>query len=401
LSVVAWAAAVVCAGRGDCQRLCCFLTLFFADRMTEHKTRMAAGRKAVLLPDTVRIGQRLRERRRALRLTQEELVERAGLSRPTLMRWEKGEIPRSIATRRLQLLEAALQVPQGWLLGHDAEPVPSAVSGLGIAMLPIEAHTGHVNRQTGSAMDIGRQAARLRMELGLEVPEVANACHQLSATLREWEQGTFRVALTGERLRAWETALRLAPGQLLAPPASHPLVHRGRWHVVIEAQTVEMSIHRVAQCLATRGRNLIQPLQPLKPRAERDAALLAHRYTSDRHRQPLIDVAVLHGITLNHAHQTIARMIERAALFEFDIPVLAPFLLAGEEGAQPVIAISDGCTKAQLGPTLRVRDVARFVREILVAAKVRARTADATRSLVKAGRNGYRGPGDARGRVTG
>jgi hypothetical protein len=93
-------------------------------------------------------------------------------------------------------------------------------------------------------------------------------------------------------------------------------VRDGRWRVLLEADTLETAIRRVAECLATRGRNLTRPEQPLGARASRDAHVLAHRYDVSTHHWPLIDVAVTYGMTLSHAHQTIAGMITRAAQFE-------------------------------------------------------------------------------------
>jgi hypothetical protein len=181
----------------------------------------------------------------------------------------------------------------------------------------------------------------------------------------QWEQGTFPKALTAARLRAWARALLLAPDQLLAPPATHPGVRDGRWRVVVEAETLETAIRRVTECLATRGRNLVRPAQPLEANAGRDADLLAHRYGIGTRRWPLIDVAVAYGITLSHAHQTVAGMIARAAPFEFDIAVLDAIVKNGAAGPSSTCAGADVRVRELLGPTLSMEHAAAFTGEIL------------------------------------
>ncbi|MGF6508557.1 transcriptional regulator with XRE-family HTH domain [Paraburkholderia sp. 32] len=225
-------------------------------------------------------------------MTQRDLAVRAGVARVTLQRWEKGRWPRTVAAATVDALEAALQVPPGWLLGPGTQPLPDP--GLPAADAAARADGDPQSRiPTARCCEIGPHARRLRSELGLCVAEVARACHVSDATLLRWEQGTFPKALTVARLRGWERALLLAPGQLLAPPASHPGVGDGRWRVTIGTETLEAAIHRVAACLATRGRNLLQPEQPLDAKAARDADLLAHRYGVGAHRRPLVDLGRL------------------------------------------------------------------------------------------------------------
>lgn len=74
------------------------------------------------------VGERARERRRSLGMSRAELSERAGLSVATLFKWEAGELPRSIRSSRLLLWEAALALPEGWLVtpGEEAPVVRAA-----------------------------------------------------------------------------------------------------------------------------------------------------------------------------------------------------------------------------------------------------------------------------------
>jgi transcriptional regulator with XRE-family HTH domain len=327
---------------------------------------MTRDREWIPRSDARRIAQRLRERRRAMGLTQDRLASKAGVARLTFLRWEKGGLPGSMPADSLRVLEATLQVPPGWLFSHAAQPVPDpAVRVDGASAFAVTGSGAHATGVAAMSCEaIGRHAARFRAELGFAIAEVAYACHVSTTTLSEWEQGKCH-PLTAQRLRTWERALLLAPGQLLAPPASHPGVLDGRWRVPVEADTLDTAIRRVAECLATRGRNLLMPEQPLDAQAGRDAELLAHRYGIGVHRWPLIDVAVSHGISLSHARQTIARMIARAAVFAFEIPVLDSIVEASAAGVSSTTAVADGRMRDLLGPSLSMERAAAFAREIL------------------------------------
>ncbi|CAE6836917.1 helix-turn-helix domain-containing protein [Paraburkholderia nemoris] len=313
---------------------------------------MSGGCEWIPRSDAWRIAQRLRERRKALGWTLAELAARAGVAQSTLVRWERGRWPDTIAAAMVNALDAALQAPQGWLLSRDTEPLPDPGGNAGSAVVQEGLSDLQARIPPARCREIGPHARRLRKELGLSVAEVARACAVSNPTLLQWEQGTFPKALTAERLRAWERALLLAPDQLLAPPAAHPGLRDGRWRVVVEAETLETAIRRVAECLATRGRNLVRPEQPLDAQAVRNADLLAHRYGIGAHRWPLIDVALAYGITLSHAHQTIARMIVRAAQFKFDIAVLDAIVEVSAAGLSWTTAVANGRMGYLLGPSL-------------------------------------------------
>lgn len=326
---------------------------------------MAGMRVWIPRSDVPRIAQRLRDRRKALAITQDDLAVRAGVARVTLVHREQGRWPHTVAAVTVNALEAALQVPPGWLLGPGTRPLPDPVFNAADAV----AREGEGDSETrippSRCREIGPHARRLRSELGLGVAEVARACHVSRPTLLQWEHGTFPKALTVARLRTWERALLLAPGQLLAPPASHPGVGDGRWRVTIGTETLAAAIHRVAACLATRGRNLLQPEQPLDAQAARDADLLAHRYGVGAHRWPLVDVAVSYGIDPSHARQTVARMVARAAGFAFRIAVLDDMLAVGAAGFSFTTAVADGRMRDLLGPSLSMEHAAAFAGDIL------------------------------------
>ncbi|WP_429291464.1 helix-turn-helix domain-containing protein [Paraburkholderia sp. CI3] len=326
--------------------------------------RMAGMRVWMPRSDVPRIARRLRDRRKASAMTQDDLAVRAGVAKPTLVHREKGRWPRTVAAATVNALEAVLQVPPGWLLGPETQPLPDPVFNAADAVARADSDP-QSRIPAARCREIGPHARRLRSELGLCVAEVARACHVSRPTLLQWEQGTFPKALTVARLRGWERALLLAPGQLLAPPASHPGVGDGRWRVTIGTETLEAAIHRVAACLATRGRNLLQPEQPLDAKAARDADLLAHRYGVGAHRRPLVDLAVSYGIDPSHARQTVARMVARAAGFAFRIPVLDDMLAVGAAGFSFTTAVADGRMRDLLGPSLSMGRAAAFAGEIL------------------------------------
>ncbi|MEX3968189.1 helix-turn-helix domain-containing protein [Paraburkholderia sp. EG286B] len=314
--------------------------------------------------DVPQIGQRLRDRREAVGLTQCELARQLGVGESTYVHWERGRLPGSVAEGMVRALEAALQVPQGWLLDHEVLPLPEPVLDAANAQASQRGCDGLPTRiSRARCRELGPHARRLREELGLSVAEVTQACGVSRPTLLQWEGGAFPKTLTADRLRAWARALLLAPEQLLALPAPHPGVHDGRWRVVIEAETLEAAIHRVAQCLATRGRNLLRPGQPLDKRARRNADLLAHRYGIGSHRGPLVDVAVSYGMAATELRKTVARLITRSAQFAFEIPVLDVVVTAG--GLSSATAIADDRVRDLLGPSLSMERAAAFAGEIL------------------------------------
>ncbi|MEX3982150.1 helix-turn-helix domain-containing protein [Paraburkholderia sp. EG287A] len=325
---------------------------------------MTREREWIPRPDAPQIAKRLRERREAVGLTQRELARQVGMAEWTYVRWELGRLPGSVAERVVRALEAALQVPEGWLLGHDVLPLPEPVFDAANVQVCGSGRDGLPARiPRAKCEELGPHARRLREELGLPVAEVARACGVSPPTLLQWEQGTFPKALTAHHLRAWARALLLAPEQLLALPVPHPGVRDGRWRVVIEAETLEDAIHRVAQCLATRGRNLLGPEQPLDKTARRNADLLAHRYGIGAHRWPLVDVAVSYGMAATHLRQTVAGLITRSARFAFEIPVLEVIVKAG--GFSLATAATDVRVRGLLGPSLSIERAAAFAGEIL------------------------------------
>ncbi|WP_373686902.1 helix-turn-helix domain-containing protein [Paraburkholderia youngii] len=85
---------------------------------------MAGARVWIPRSEVPRIAQRLRDRRNASGMTQGDLAVRAGVARVTLVHWEKARWPHSVAAATVNALEAALQVPPGWLLGSGLHALP-------------------------------------------------------------------------------------------------------------------------------------------------------------------------------------------------------------------------------------------------------------------------------------
>ena len=63
----------------------------------------------------------IRNRRKELGLTLEEVGKRVGVSRATVMRWETGEI-KNLGRDKIATLAAALQVSPEYLLGWTDDP---------------------------------------------------------------------------------------------------------------------------------------------------------------------------------------------------------------------------------------------------------------------------------------
>ncbi|WP_408276789.1 helix-turn-helix domain-containing protein [Paraburkholderia sediminicola] len=118
----------------------------------------------------------MRERRKALGITQAELATTANVSQSRFGYWEKSRMPSAIADATVIALETVLRVPGGWLLSLDMQLLPDdGVDG-----------RNTIARQGGSypqmrippaqCREIGPHARRLREELGLSVAEVARVC---------------------------------------------------------------------------------------------------------------------------------------------------------------------------------------------------------------------------------
>jgi DNA-binding XRE family transcriptional regulator len=88
---------------------------------------MTGAREWIPRSSAQRVAQRLRDRRRAMGLTQVELAAEIGVAPPTYVHWETGRVPDTIATITVKALAAALQIPEGWLLSPDAPSLPDPV----------------------------------------------------------------------------------------------------------------------------------------------------------------------------------------------------------------------------------------------------------------------------------
>lgn len=66
------------------------------------------------------VSARIKERRKELKLTQQELADKIGVSLMTVLRWEKGE--RTPNTSIMPQLSSALNVSAGYLMGMEEKP---------------------------------------------------------------------------------------------------------------------------------------------------------------------------------------------------------------------------------------------------------------------------------------
>lgn len=67
------------------------------------------------------IGQKIKERRELLKMTQEELGKACGTTKQSIFKYEAG-IVTNIPMDRLEKIAAALKVTPAWLMGWDEDP---------------------------------------------------------------------------------------------------------------------------------------------------------------------------------------------------------------------------------------------------------------------------------------
>ena len=75
----------------------------------------------------------IRNRRSELKLTLEDIANRVGVSRATVLRWETGEI-KNLGKNRIASLAAVLQVSPEYLLGWNEDPATKMGEDLSTAV---------------------------------------------------------------------------------------------------------------------------------------------------------------------------------------------------------------------------------------------------------------------------
>lgn len=88
---------------------------------------------------TKAIGEHIRQRRKELGWTQQDLAEKHKVTKMTIIRYERGE---SLDNRtKVSQLEETLQMPQGALLGLESNTVPLVgYVGAGAEIIPVDDH---------------------------------------------------------------------------------------------------------------------------------------------------------------------------------------------------------------------------------------------------------------------
>ncbi|WP_134135422.1 hypothetical protein [Paraburkholderia sp. BL6665CI2N2] len=136
--------------------------------------------------------------------------------------------------------------------------------------------------------------------------------------------------------------------------------------MTIAADTVTDAIWKVATCLATRGRNLVFPDQPIDVAAQRDANLFARRYGVDGEEgTTLTALGTPLGITRERMRQIVQKSIERSAQFEFDIPVLDALDLACASCLPCPVSVLNNHTRTLLGELLIFEHACLFAGDLL------------------------------------
>src|SRR6516164_8407536 len=82
---------------------------------------------------------RLKQRRHALHLSQEQLAELTGVNQPQVSRWELGE--NDITGETLAALSRALNTSSDWLLGLSETPFQASSSGVVLDAQEVELMT--------------------------------------------------------------------------------------------------------------------------------------------------------------------------------------------------------------------------------------------------------------------
>ncbi len=287
---------------------------------------------------------------------------------PTIARWESGDLPASMTPTRIEAWEAALQVPAGWLLSPDgklvsdiviAQPAPIAIAA--------SVQSDRVLIPTVAGHALGLRAYARRRKLGLTRGQVSERAGISIQTLLKWEKGELPRTIHIDRLYAWETALALPAGWLLAPDGEEPMTPASkRQRVTINADTISDAIRKVAICLATRGRNLAFPDRRIDAGAQRDADLFACRYgVGGAEGNTLNELAAPLGITRERVRQIIEKLIERSSQFEFDIPVLDALALQCAPHLPCPVSVLNSQLRAQLGEYLTLQGASTFANDLL------------------------------------
>lgn len=310
---------------------------------------------------------RARNRREALRKSVPEMAALVHVTPLTVARWESGNLPGSMLRTRIDAWEAALQVPAGWLLSPEDKILPKPVisssppfSSASMAYDPL-----FVPAAAGRAL--GSRARARRRSLGLSLAQVAERIEVSVPSLVKWEKGELPRSMHSSRLLAWETALGLPSGGLVAPDSEEPAAPTPRrQHVTIVANTVTDAIWKVATCLATRGRNLAFPDQSIDVAALRDANLLARRYGVDGEEgTTLAALGTPLGITRERVRQIVEKLIERSAQFEFDIPALDALELACASCLPCPVSVLNNHARTLLGELLTFEHACLFASDLL------------------------------------
>ena len=131
------------------------------------------------------IGQRIRQRRRELKMSQEELAKLIGTTKQTVYKYERGIIT-NIPLERIQMLAIALRTSQFYLLGND--------------------------------LSFGEILRVLRNDKKMTKEELANRIGVSSDKIEKWESGAIK-NVTGSELAQLAEALGVTQDHLLGRAA--------------------------------------------------------------------------------------------------------------------------------------------------------------------------------------
>lgn len=103
----------------------------------------------------IEIGQRIKVARKKKGLTQEKLAEILGLSRRTLIKWEKGELDKEIAFDKFLELCLVLDIDMPYLLGnvYDTKELETVCQYTGLSPKTVKM-LHHTSKYTGAAQNV-------------------------------------------------------------------------------------------------------------------------------------------------------------------------------------------------------------------------------------------------------
>lgn len=306
--------------------------------------------------NSVFLGQRVEQRRRALKLTLVDVATTLQIKYATIWRWEKRlpEIPRS---DKEKLWEQALHVPSGWIRDISI-PTPDP----------------RLSPNWVDYIALGRRAHERRLELGISGATVSRRIGLSLCRFYLWER-SLPIATRGKVERRLEKALMVPEGWLrnVAIPTPIPpgrILPNGPARYDLTAyspKTVAEEIRLSAMLLAQgNARFLVQSYEKLAGNEKMRATLFASRYgVNGPNNVTLQSCGDIYGLTRERVRQIIKLMKSQAHCATIVAPIIATLKELVENTSITSVSELESTQRALLGKRLSLTDAKRFAVEIL------------------------------------